>query len=276
MERGVLLGSLGVCTSRKGREWAVPTECGSASRMWCHHDSDSCFITVLSVKLIFLIHNKCHLIIFKQFSVVYFFSREKMAFFLKSSPTIPPLTMDSDSDLASPSEPLSPLQPTAATTLPLCSSATSDNKNPTHSSQCITRLQYPSSDQKSDEHTPTQTPHTSSPSSPTSTSDTISPPPTSTTTLSSSPGSASLVVRQLTARQSTTGAIPKVFRPDVLFSTEDQGVEVWSFFCKLGDHSVVLYTICSWLSLSSATRLTIIYLGDPELKLRQVQGTLLF
>lgn len=152
--------------------------------------------------------------------------KEKMAFFLKSSPTIPPLTMDSDSDMASPTEPLSPLQPTAATTLPSCSSNTSENKNPTQSSQCITRLQYSGSDQKSDEHTPTQSPPTSSPSSPTSTSDTKSPPPTSTATSSSLPGSASLVVRQLTARQSTTGAIPKVFRPDVLFSTEDQGVEV--------------------------------------------------
>ncbi|KAG7177001.1 protein kibra-like isoform X1 [Homarus americanus] len=137
--------------------------------------------------------------------------KEKMAFFLKSSPTIPPLSMDSDNEVASPTEPLSPLQPTAATTLPSYASVTSDHKNISHSS-CVT-----SEDQKSGEHTPTQSPHTSSPSSPTPTSTTTSPP---------MPGSASPLVRQLTARQSTTGAIPKVFRPDVLFSTEDQGVEV--------------------------------------------------
>nr|XP_045618719.1 protein kibra-like isoform X2 [Procambarus clarkii] len=142
--------------------------------------------------------------------------KEKMAFFLKSSPTIPPLSMDSDGEVASPTEPLGPLHPTLATTLPSYSSATSDQKNSSHS-PCISRLPLPSTDQKSGEHTPTQSPHTSSPSSPT---------PTSTATSSPMPGSASLLMRQLTARQSTTGAIPKVFRPDVLFSTEDQGVEV--------------------------------------------------
>nr|XP_053635156.1 protein kibra-like [Cherax quadricarinatus] len=142
--------------------------------------------------------------------------KEKMAFFLKSSPTIPPLSMDSDSEVASPTEPLSPLHLLATTTLPSYSSATADQKNSSHSS-CIARLSLISTDEKSGEHTPMQSPHTSSPSSPT---------PTLAATLPPMAGTASLLVRQLTARQATTGAIPKVFRPDVLFSTEDQGVEV--------------------------------------------------
>ncbi|XP_068226766.1 protein kibra isoform X2 [Palaemon carinicauda] len=136
--------------------------------------------------------------------------KEKMAFFLKSSPTIPPLSVELDSEVTSPSEPLSPVNPTANTTLPSYSSATADLKS---------RLQLVNSEPTSGEHTPVQSsPPVSSPSSPVPTSNTALP--------SNTPGSSSPLVRQLAARQSNTGAIPKVFRPDVLFSTEDQGVEV--------------------------------------------------
>ncbi|XP_042877110.1 protein kibra-like isoform X2 [Penaeus japonicus] len=141
--------------------------------------------------------------------------KEKMAFFLKSSPTIPPLTVDSDSEVSSPTEPLSPALPTGGPTLPPYSSVTSEHKNSSHVSTPVTHSQTLNSEEQSPDHNSQKSPRTSSPSSPI-------PTPTS-TPLS---GSASSLVRQLTARHSTTGAIPKVFRPDVLFSSEDQGVEV--------------------------------------------------
>ncbi|XP_050724203.1 protein kibra-like isoform X2 [Eriocheir sinensis] len=206
--------------------------------------------------------------------------KEKMAFFLKSSPTIPPLNVDVDGDAATP-EPLDRLlhQPTATTALS-CTPVTSHTKNQIPSS-CIARLQqqhqqhHPGSE-KSGERTPTHC-HQAPSSNPATTLPSLQgsiisgSSSTATTTASSTPGapgsvleeshlastfteispsnpalspspsnippspsasspavpdSASSLVRQLAAKQSTTGAIPKVFRPDVLFSTEDQGVEV--------------------------------------------------
>ncbi|MPC28198.1 Protein kibra [Portunus trituberculatus] len=200
--------------------------------------------------------------------------KEKMAFFLKSSPTIPPLTVDCDTDMAT-SEPVDHLLhlSTATTTLS-CSPVTSHSKSQPPGS-CIARLQQQqqSGSEKSDTNestnaqsdqapssciqtlpssqesitsVPSITTASSIPGAPSFTSD----PSTASSTLatispsnsvspsslcinasSSAPplalsGSASPLVRQLTAKQSTTGAIPKVFRPGVLFSTEDQGVEV--------------------------------------------------
>ncbi|XP_037798348.1 splicing factor 3A subunit 1-like [Penaeus monodon] len=141
--------------------------------------------------------------------------KEKMAFFLKSSPTIPPLTVDSDSEVSSPTEPLSPALPTGGPTLPPYSSVTSEHKNSSQVSTPITHSQTLNSDEQSPDHSSQKSPRTSSPSSPV-------PTPTNTPLT----GPASPLVRQLTARHSSTGAIPKVFRPDVLFSSEDQGVEV--------------------------------------------------
>ncbi|XP_047478545.1 protein kibra-like isoform X2 [Penaeus chinensis] len=141
--------------------------------------------------------------------------KEKMAFFLKSSPTIPPLTVDSDSEVSSPTEPLSPALPTGGPTLPPYSSVTSEHKNSSQVSTPVTHSQTLNSDEQSPDHSSQKSPHTSSPSSPV-------PTPTNTPLT----GPASSLVRQLTARHSSTGAIPKVFRPDVLFSSEDQGVEV--------------------------------------------------
>ncbi|XP_069996568.1 protein kibra isoform X2 [Penaeus vannamei] len=141
--------------------------------------------------------------------------KEKMAFFLKSSPTIPPLTVDSDSEVSSPTEPLSPALPTGGPTLPPYSSVTSEHKNSSQVSTPLTHSQTLNSDEQSPDHSSQKSPRTSSPSSPV-------PTPTNTPLT----GSASPLVRQLTARHSSTGAIPKVFRPDVLFSSEDQGVEV--------------------------------------------------
>ncbi|KAK7072729.1 Wwc1p [Halocaridina rubra] len=132
--------------------------------------------------------------------------KEKMAFFLKSSPPIPPLSVELEGEVSSPppSSPLMPINPTANFTSPVHSSSTSDKS----------RSPLVLSEQGSGDHTPTQT---SPPLSPVLTSN-VSP--------SAMSGSSSSLVRQLAARQSNTGAIPKVFHPDVLFSTEDQGVEV--------------------------------------------------
>ncbi|XP_063609049.1 protein kibra-like isoform X2 [Penaeus indicus] len=141
--------------------------------------------------------------------------KEKMAFFLKSSPTIPPLTVDSDSEVSSPTEPLSPALPTGGPTLPPYSSVTSEHKNSSQVSTPVTHSQTLNSDEQSPDLSSQKSPRTSSPSSPV-------PTPTNTPLT----GPASPLVRQLTARHSNTGAIPKVFRPDVLFSSEDQGVEV--------------------------------------------------
>ncbi|KAK8377259.1 hypothetical protein O3P69_013723 [Scylla paramamosain] len=201
--------------------------------------------------------------------------KEKMAFFLKSSPTIPPLTVDCDTDMATPESVDHLLHlPTATTTLS-CSPVSSHSKSQPPGS-CIARLQQqqqPGSE-KSDTSESTcarnyqapssstqtlpssqgsiasvlsSTTASSTPGAPNSVSDPSSMSPTLATispsnsassasslcisASSSAPplalsGSASPLVRQLTAKQSTTGAIPKVFRPDVLFSTEDQGVEV--------------------------------------------------
>ena len=199
-----------------------------------------------------------------------------MAFFLKSSPTIPPLTVDCDTDMATP-EPVDHLLnlPTATTTLS-CSPVTSHTKSHIPAS-CIARLQQQqqhsgseksvtseqvstqshqalssnpqtlSSSQGSIISVPSTTTASSMPAAPSYVSDpsltsptltaislsnSASPASSSCVSASSSapplalPDSASPLVRQLTAKQSTTGAIPKVFHPDVLFSTEDQGVEV--------------------------------------------------
>ncbi|XP_066941887.1 protein kibra isoform X1 [Macrobrachium rosenbergii] len=119
--------------------------------------------------------------------------KEKMAFFLKSSPTIPPLSVELDSEVTSPSEPLSPINPTANVTLPSYSSATSDVKS---------RLQLANSEPMSGEHTPVQ-----------------SSPPASSPSATCSylkycfhfPNTLWLFSLRVPARQSNTGAIPKVF-----------------------------------------------------------------
>ncbi|CAL4125792.1 unnamed protein product, partial [Meganyctiphanes norvegica] len=133
--------------------------------------------------------------------------KEKMAFFLKSQPSIPPLNMESDGEasvLSSPVEagPVSgllqsngpvvhPAQANAPTT---CSSVNTPTTTTTQSSYNLTG---------------TYATPISPFRSPISEADETAP-----------------VIEETSQRNSTTGAIPKLLRPTVLFTEDDQGVEV--------------------------------------------------